>query len=230
MLCYQELDWQDQIVPYLDKVAEQYPKQDIGYWAMVHSVPWLETAAKYDEAIKRCEILQQEYQSNKDVSSYLSFQMGMIYKYGLNDNKLAVDYFSQFLYDSPDHDLAVVAKLELEDSKATIFLPKKQTSEPVVANANVPNHFEFYQNHPNPFNPETEIRYQLPAATRVNLTIYNLLGQKIRSLVDKEQEAGFHFVHWDGTDEHGTSVASGMYLYAIGAGEFKQVKKMLLLR
>lgn len=100
----------------------------------------------------------------------------------------------------------------------------------MVASANIPNHFELYQNHPNPFNPETEIRYQLPEATHVTLTIYNLLGQKIRSLVDKEQEAGLHAVHWDGHDENGTSVASGIYLYAIGAGEFKQVKKMVLVR
>lgn len=109
VLCYRELGWEDQMVSYLDKVAEQYQQQDIGYWAIVHSVPWLETEAKYDEAIKRCEMLQQEYQSNRDVSSYLPFQMGMIYKYGLNNNKLAVDYFSQFLNNSPDHDLAVVA-------------------------------------------------------------------------------------------------------------------------
>jgi hypothetical protein len=196
----------------------------------VHSVPWLETEAKYDEAIKRCEFLHKEYQSNKHVSSYLPFQMGMIYKYGLNDNKLAVDYFSQFLNDSPDHALSVVAKLELEDCQAAIGLPKKQVSEPPVASANVPNHFELNQNQPNPFNPATEIRYQLPTATHVNPTIYNLLGQQVRLLIDQQQEAGFHSVHWDGNDDNGTSVASGMYLYTIGAGEFKQVKKMLLLR
>ena len=86
VLCYQELDWHEQIVSYLDKLTELYQKQDIGYLAMVQSLPWLETDAEYNEAIKRCEILQQEYQSNKHVASYLPFQMGMIYKYGLKDN------------------------------------------------------------------------------------------------------------------------------------------------
>ncbi len=94
----------------------------------------------------------------------------------------------------------------------------------------IPEKFALAQNQPNPFNPKTEIRYQLLKATHVTGAIYNLLGQKIRSLVDQEQEAGYHVVPWDGNDENGTSVASGLYLYAISAGEFKQVKKMLLVR
>ena len=94
----------------------------------------------------------------------------------------------------------------------------------------IPEKFALAQNQPNPFNPDTEIRYQLPEPTHVRLTIYNLLGQKIHTLIDKEQQAGYHAVHWNGCDDNGTSVASGMYLYAINAGEFKEVKKMVLVR
>ncbi|MDZ7402301.1 MAG: T9SS type A sorting domain-containing protein [candidate division KSB1 bacterium] len=81
-----------------------------------------------------------------------------------------------------------------------------------------------------PFNPRTEIHYQLPEATHVTLTVYNLLGQKIRSLIDEHQESGAYTVHWDGCDENGSAAASGVYLYAISAGEFRQVKKMVLVR
>jgi len=62
------------------------------------------------------------------------------------------------------------------------------------------------------------------------LTIYNLLGRKIRTLIDREQQPGYYSVHWDGKDMTGLEVASGLYLYIIQAGEFKDVKKMVLLR
>jgi flagellar hook assembly protein FlgD len=156
--------------------------------------------------------------------------MGMIYKYGLNDNKLAVDYFSQFLNDTPAHDLAVVAKLELEDSKATIGLPKQQASDPVATSVAAPHQFALAQNYPNPFNPETEIRYQLPENCQVSLVIYNLLGQQIRMLVENQQPAGFHAVRWDGKDEHGHNLASGIYTYRLEAGSYVASKKLALVR
>ena len=93
-----------------------------------------------------------------------------------------------------------------------------------------PASFKLETNFPNPFNPETLIQYQLPEPAHVTLTVYNLLGQKIRTLIDKKQQAGYHSVHWDGRDEMGSSVASGMYFYVLRAGDFMDVKKMMLLR
>ncbi|MFZ5518578.1 MAG: T9SS type A sorting domain-containing protein [Candidatus Zhuqueibacterota bacterium] len=90
--------------------------------------------------------------------------------------------------------------------------------------------FELLQNYPNPFNPTTEITYSLPEAGLVKLTVYNLLGQKIKTLVDKTQLAGLHTIAWDGSDMFGKSVAGGVYFYEINAGTFKQVKKMLYLK
>ena len=90
--------------------------------------------------------------------------------------------------------------------------------------------FTLFQNYPNPFNPETEIRFQLPEAKRVTIRIFNTLGQEIRTLADRQFEAGFHVVRWDGKDNNGNLVASGIYLYQLRAGTFKQVKKMSLLR
>ena len=93
-----------------------------------------------------------------------------------------------------------------------------------------PKEFKLYQNYPNPGNPSTVIRYQLAEGCNVRLTVYNTLGQKVRTLVDDVQPAGFYAVTWDGTDESGWRVASGIYLYSIQAGEFRAVKKALLLR
>ena len=85
-------------------------------------------------------------------------------------------------------------------------------------------------NYPNPFNPTTEIRFQLPAASRVLVRIFNTLGQEIRTLTEREYEAGFHSVRWDGKDNKGNPVSSGIYLYQLKAGVFSQIKKMSLIR
>jgi FlgD Ig-like domain len=86
------------------------------------------------------------------------------------------------------------------------------------------------QNHPNPFNPTTAITYQLPAPSQVQLTIYNTLGQKVRTLVNDRQNAGNYSVQWDGRNDSGIAMASGVYLYQLRAGEFVQTKKLILMK
>jgi hypothetical protein len=86
------------------------------------------------------------------------------------------------------------------------------------------------QNYPNPFNPETQIVYGLPEAGRVRLTVYNALGQAVRTLVDEARGPGRHAVRWDGRDEAGRAVSSGVYLYRIQAGGFEAVRRMVLLK
>lgn len=93
-----------------------------------------------------------------------------------------------------------------------------------------PEDFCLNQNYPNPFNPQTEISYSLPKESRVRLTIYNLLGQRVRVLVDKFETPGFKRVHWDGRDEEGKEVASGIYFYRLQAGEYNKVRKMVVIK
>lgn len=94
----------------------------------------------------------------------------------------------------------------------------------------IPAQFRLSQNYPNPFNPETTIKYDLPNDQRVQLVIYNVLGQRIRTLVASPVKAGYHRVVWDGRDEHGNNVPSGVYFYSFRAGEYSANKKMVLLR
>ena len=95
----------------------------------------------------------------------------------------------------------------------------------------VPQTFELFQNYPNPFNPETTIKYQLSAPAEVTLRIFNLLGQEVATLVDKQQAAGVYAVKWDGKDQFGREVASGIYIFQIKAGDsFKMSRRMLLLK
>ncbi|MFQ5707617.1 MAG: FlgD immunoglobulin-like domain containing protein [bacterium] len=94
----------------------------------------------------------------------------------------------------------------------------------------VPSTFALQQNYPNPFNPETTILYQLASTQKVQLRIYNVLGQLVRSLVDKQEPAGEHRVIWNGKNEKGISVPSGLYIYELKAGDFVGTKKMIFLK
>ncbi len=90
--------------------------------------------------------------------------------------------------------------------------------------------FQLYQNFPNPFNPETTIQYSLAQASDVTLTIYNPLGQVVRTLVQDHQSMGNYTISWNGNDNRGTSVASGVYLYALHAGTFKEIRRLMLVK
>jgi len=100
----------------------------------------------------------------------------------------------------------------------------------IKRSSQIPSKFTLLQNFPNPFNPSTTFRYQLPQAANVQLIIYNTLGQVVRILVENEQSAGEYEVRWDGRDNTGRTVASGVYLYRIRTGTFVQTRKMLLLK
>ena len=94
----------------------------------------------------------------------------------------------------------------------------------------IPKEFDLRQNYPNPFNPTTVIQYALPKASQVKIQIYNILGQRVRDLVDERQEPGYKTAEWDGKDDNGTEVSSGIYFYRIVAGDFVKCKKMTLLK
>ena len=93
-----------------------------------------------------------------------------------------------------------------------------------------PYKFTLSQNYPNPFNPITTFSYELPNVAQVRIIIYDVLGRKIKSLINTEQSAGYHSLGWDATNDIGENVPAGMYLYTIQAGEFRDTKKMILLK
>ena len=94
----------------------------------------------------------------------------------------------------------------------------------------LPDGFSLKQNYPNPFNPETQISYQLPTGGYISLTIHDLLGREIKTLVSEDQPSGNYTVSWNGRDESGNIVPSGIYLYSLKAGNFVESKKMILMK
>ena len=94
-----------------------------------------------------------------------------------------------------------------------------------------PENYELRQNYPNPFNPQTTIEFIIPVRKKVFLEVYDMLGQKVKTLISGEiQESGLHKISWDGTNEAGMPVASGMYVYSLKFGNFVKSKKMTLIR
>jgi len=93
-----------------------------------------------------------------------------------------------------------------------------------------PQKYVLFQNHPNPFNPDTRIKFQLPEKEKVSIQIFNNHGVKLKTLINEIRDAGYHEVSWNGKDSYGKNIPSGVYLYRIHAGEFFQVRKMVLVR
>jgi len=113
-------------------------------------------------------------------------------------------------------------------SQTESFVPTEATD---VTPENVtPQSFELAQNYPNPFNPTTIIKYAIPQNAVVTLSIYNMLGQKIKTLVSEQKNAGTYSVQWNGDNEFGQKVSSGAYLYKINAGNFVKTMKLILMK
>jgi hypothetical protein len=104
------------------------------------------------------------------------------------------------------------------------------TKVDVIQNISQPSDPYLYPSYPNPFNSATTIQYDLPEPMKVNIAIYNLLGQKIKGIENKFQQAGTHTIHWNGSDQQGNPVSSGLYFCQMDSKDFKRSVKLLLLR
>jgi len=94
----------------------------------------------------------------------------------------------------------------------------------------LPQAFNLYNNYPNPFNPVTTLRYDLPEDALVNITIYDIMGRIVRTLINSQQNAGFKSIQWNATNDAGSPLSAGLYLYKIQADNFVQIRKMVLLK
>jgi len=119
-----------------------------------------------------------------------------------------------------------INKIELSSADGVPLKTAIDNSSHVI----VPDGFKLNQNYPNPFNPATEISFSLPKLSKVNLTVYNVLGQEVRTLIETSLPSGNYSVVWDGRNGQGISVSSGIYFYMLKADEFEAKRKMLLMK
>jgi alpha-glucosidase (family GH31 glycosyl hydrolase) len=136
-----------------------------------------------------------------------------------------------FYMDTVQHRL-LVQVVTVPDSAYTVDVEQMQLMGVAGHGAQQPLQFRLDQNYPNPFNPSTTIRYSLPRRSQVTLTFYNSLGQQVATLVNGQQEAGYHEVHFDARlpGGQGSALASGVYFYRMQAGSFVETKKLVLIR
>jgi hypothetical protein len=109
----------------------------------------------------------------------------------------------------------------------------KGKADSEIASSTLPKSFSIYQNYPNPFNPSTTIRYEIPETdgeVPVNISVYDLRGRLVVTLLDENKVPGRYQVHWDGIDKRGQKVSSGVYFFRIIAGDFISTRKMIVVR
>lgn len=117
-------------------------------------------------------------------------------------------------------------------SRVVLVAPKAapQTQEPIAEGETLPTEFALLQNYPNPFNAGTEIKFDLPQRARLTLRIFNIKGELVRTLVDEERDPGRHRVHWDGKNEQGSVVASGVYVYRMQTSRWEASRKLTMVK
>ena len=110
--------------------------------------------------------------------------------------------------------------------------PEITNTQELRSNVNliIPSQYMVHQNYPNPFNPVTTLRYDIPENGHINITIYDMLGRQVKTLINQTQDAGYKSLIWDATNDYGKPVSAGIYLYQIQAGENISTKKMVLLK
>jgi hypothetical protein len=134
---------------------------------------------------------------------------------------------------APQHTMLLIENRVVGDGREVIDFAPEFTKTTLALQAGVaalPKEYSLRGNYPNPFNAKTIISFALPQESRVTLDIYNILGQKVKTLVDGAMPAGYHNLEWDGSDHNGLGVSSGVYLYKLKADNFTRVNRMTLLK
>ena len=162
-------------------------------------------------------VYTQDYQNITDSSTSISTYEYAAFMTDLNLSLWNIDY----IVESTDEEFTVI-------SQEGVFV--FQNTSLSIDGKIIPEAFVLHQNYPNPFNPITSLRYDLPEDGLVNITIYDMMGRIVKTLVNSSQTAGYKSVQWFATNDRNEPVSAGLYLYTIQAGKFRQTKKMVLLK
>lgn len=150
---------------------------------------------------------------------------GLIYRgiYDINKSSIAVSVDWDKMFNGK-HTIYV----QISDKIGNKSIPFETEFE--IDESFMPKIYRIYQNYPNPFNAETTIKYQIPHSGNVEVVVYSILGQKIKTIVNEYQSAGFYSVKWDGTNDLDVITSSGIYICILKSGDFKDSFKMILLK
>jgi hypothetical protein len=185
------------------------------------------------------DVLVSPYEFNEPVGLELPYKESLMANLGLEPEDLWIFFYD----DSTGFTDNGITYIDVDSSGSKIYGEIAHFSDLVIASQEsgsmdveqdgiIPADYLLFQNYPNPFNPETRIRFYIPGAGSqvVRLSVYNMLGQEVRTLLSGPVEPGEHRVVWDGLDQQGRPLGSGVYLYRLQGKEFRLTRRMLLLR
>lgn len=223
-------------------------------WAM----KWLDDDGVEHDNVERCNDCHEgvtkfsdiqssfDYDGDRDVEPVIDEIKGLMSRVAMSLPPYGVDSVSwQMIRSSPDSvrlkQVYYNYRFVQNDKSGGIHNPKYaigllqrsitvMTGVEFVNTESIPDKFALDQNYPNPFNPSTRISFTLPRKSDIKLLIYNALGQLVKILAEEEVEVGSYAVAWNGTGQSGAPVATGLYFYELQAGDFRDVKKMLLVK
>ena len=234
-ICYSKTKRSQDKLAYMETVAADYADFRIGGKASAYLSAQLVLDGEYEKALVNCSSQSQKF-TQTDIAKDALFMQWQIYFDGLKDMKNAKVAMNQFENFFPDDYLFAIMKIamgewttELEGRFIKNMSKQNSARNDLKADIEKPKAFSLFGNYPNPFNPETTIKYGLPEVSHVVFEVYNILGQKVKRLLDGEMQAGYHTVHWDGRNEIGQKVSAGLYFYHMRAGKFIKTQKMMLL-
>jgi len=177
---------------------------------------------------------------------FMPFDKNISFTLSYNNDELGVGNFANknlsVKYLSDDNELYSVSNAKFDYTNKTVTFAQTLINGTYVIEASevakataveenvIPEKISLYQNYPNPFNPETRISFDIPQKGNVKLTIYNIIGSEVRSLVNNDLEQGTYHVTWNGKDNFGRPVASGVYLYKLESNNNSVTKKMNLIK
>jgi hypothetical protein len=162
-------------------------------------------------------VYTQDYQNITDSSTSISAYEYAAFMTDLSLSQWNIDY----VIEASDEEYTVISQVG-EFVLNNTLLSAESEIIPVV--------FALHQNYPNPFNPVTSLRYDLPEDGLVNITIYDMMGRVVNTLINDSQNAGYKSIQWNATNDRNEPVSAGLYIYTIQAGEFRKTKKMVLLK
>jgi hypothetical protein len=124
----------------------------------------------------------------------------------------------------------VVTAVDIHENESEYSDPVSVTLLSLLDVNGLPENYTLHQNFPNPFNPTTTLRYDLPEDAMTTIVVYDMMGRLVQTLVSGNKAAGYHSLKWDATNKYGAPVSAGVYLYSIQAGNHRDIKKMILLK
>ena len=191
------------------------------------TLAWDASESEYGEIHYMIDVKQFDYQTSyenvdeiSDTTYDIEYQSFIDNVDFLNVNAATI-WFTVYAVDGPD-------TLKVNGTDIKVFINRYDYLS--IESGGIPDEFALHENYPNPFNPTTQIRFDLPEMSNVNLTIYNMLGQRVKAFNMESAPAGYHALTWNATNDLGSPVSAGVYLYQLQTKEFVKTKKMVLLK